>query len=304
MDLASLGATHPIGELHVVGDGRTEHNDTDVFWEHDEGFLPDHSSLLVVDVVHLVEYHPLDVADHVGTLVEAVSQNFCCHNHTTRFLVEGDITSHDTHRAKLAYELAVLLIRQGLDRGSINDLTLVLHGQSNPVLSDYGLTCRGVGCYEHTFLFLKVQDSAFLERIQFEGILNGELLFGQFVVEVRQIGLVLDCILEALMVVAQPSVRNLDDFGVVDSWEFFNCGLDRLLFLDLLWTVVLREAIAWLVERIRLGLLHFQLKLFVIIFSFLNQTLNGLVELFVLDFGGLVFRLLLIDVDIAKYLFP
>lgn len=73
MDLSAFGSAHPVGELHVVRHGSTEHDDSNMLWQHNEGFLPDHSSLLVVDVVHLVEYHPFDITDHISPFVKAVA---------------------------------------------------------------------------------------------------------------------------------------------------------------------------------------------------------------------------------------
>jgi len=62
---SSFCSSDPICELHVVRYGGTEHDYTDVLWQHDDGLLPDDSSLFVVDVMHLVEDYPLDVSDHL-----------------------------------------------------------------------------------------------------------------------------------------------------------------------------------------------------------------------------------------------
>ena len=93
---SSLGPSHPIRKVHVVGNSRTEHDESDVLWQHDDGFLPDNASLLIVDVVHLVEDDPLDVSDHLRPSVEVVSQDFSSHDHATCLGVHAHIACYDT----------------------------------------------------------------------------------------------------------------------------------------------------------------------------------------------------------------
>lgn len=94
---SSLGPAHPIGEIHVIGHSGTEHDESDVFRQHDDSLLPHHSSLLVVDVVHFVENDPLDVSDHLCPPVEVVSQDLGSHDDATRLRVHTHVTSHYAH---------------------------------------------------------------------------------------------------------------------------------------------------------------------------------------------------------------
>lgn len=82
-----LGPTNPVGKLHVVRYGGTEHDNTNVFGEHDDGFLPDDSSLLVIDVVYLVKDDPFNVPDHFCPSVQVVSKDLGGHYHTRGLLV-------------------------------------------------------------------------------------------------------------------------------------------------------------------------------------------------------------------------
>ncbi len=82
-----FGSPDPIGELHVIRNCGTEHNDTDMFGQHDDSLLPNHSSLLVVNVMNLIENYPFNVADHLCPSVQVVTQNLCCHDHACCLLV-------------------------------------------------------------------------------------------------------------------------------------------------------------------------------------------------------------------------
>lgn len=97
IDYPVLGPADPVGEVHVVGHGGTQHDDADVLGQHDDGLLPDHASLLVVDVVHLVEDHPLDVPDHLRAPVQVVPQDLRSHDHAARLLVHAHVASDDPH---------------------------------------------------------------------------------------------------------------------------------------------------------------------------------------------------------------
>lgn len=65
VDGSVFSATDPIGKVHIVGDSCTEHDESDMFWKHDDGLFPNHPSFWVVDIVDLIENHPLDVSDHL-----------------------------------------------------------------------------------------------------------------------------------------------------------------------------------------------------------------------------------------------
>lgn len=62
-DLLLLNAADPLGELQVVGHCSGEHDDADVVGQLDDDLLPDRASLLIVDIVDLVENDPFDICD-------------------------------------------------------------------------------------------------------------------------------------------------------------------------------------------------------------------------------------------------
>ena len=63
IDLLLLHSTNPLSKLEVVGDGGGEHDNTDMVWELDDNLLPNTTSLLVIDVMHLIENDPLNISD-------------------------------------------------------------------------------------------------------------------------------------------------------------------------------------------------------------------------------------------------
>lgn len=64
--------------------------------KHDDCLLPNNSSFLVVDVMHLIEDDPFYITDHLSAAIEIVSQNFCCHDHATGLRVHAHITCYYT----------------------------------------------------------------------------------------------------------------------------------------------------------------------------------------------------------------
>ena len=59
--------------------------------------LPDDAALSVVDVVHLVEYDPLNVANDVGALVEHAAQDLGGHNQAWRLGLDADVARQQAH---------------------------------------------------------------------------------------------------------------------------------------------------------------------------------------------------------------
>jgi len=67
---SSLGPSHPVRELLVVGSGCRKHHDSYMVRQHHNGLFPHCASFLIVDVVNLVEDNPLDLLDRVRVVVE------------------------------------------------------------------------------------------------------------------------------------------------------------------------------------------------------------------------------------------
>lgn len=145
-----LRAAHPLCKLHVIADCSREHHDTNMIWQLHDDFLPDRASVLVVDVVHLVEDDPLDVLQVVRIVrVDLPVEHLSGHNDACGVSVDAHITSKNTNIFELGFEVAELLIGQSLDGRSEHSLGHVLEAERDRVLCDNGLAGRGVRSNEH-----------------------------------------------------------------------------------------------------------------------------------------------------------
>ena len=63
IDFLLFDASDPLGKFEVVRHRCGEHYDTHCVRKFDNDFFPDTASLLVVNVVHLVEDDPFDISD-------------------------------------------------------------------------------------------------------------------------------------------------------------------------------------------------------------------------------------------------
>ena len=154
----SLSPPHPVRKVHIVGHCRTQHDQSNMLRQHNNRLLPHHPSLGIVDVVHLIENDPFDVADHLRTAIELVTQDLGSHDNAGGLRVHRDVACYDTHGVEAAGELAVFLVGKGFDGRSVYDLSLVLDCQCDAVLGDDGLACTGMGSHEDTFFLLEVED--------------------------------------------------------------------------------------------------------------------------------------------------
>lgn len=68
-----------------------------MFWQQYNGFLPDHSSIFIINIVNLVKYDPFDIFYHLGTPVKVIPQYLCCHYQTARLLIHTNIPSDDAY---------------------------------------------------------------------------------------------------------------------------------------------------------------------------------------------------------------
>jgi hypothetical protein len=100
IDNSSLGSSYPIRKIHVVRDCGAKHDKTNMFWQHNNGFFPNHTSLLVIDVMHLIENDPLNVSDHLCAAIEIVPQDFSGHDHATRLGIHTHVSRDDPDRVK------------------------------------------------------------------------------------------------------------------------------------------------------------------------------------------------------------
>ena len=83
--------------------------------EHNDDFLPDDTSLEVIDIVDLVKYDELDVSDKIRSPVEHTSQNLGGHNQTARLGVDLNIAGQNADLVKFLSEISELLVTESLD---------------------------------------------------------------------------------------------------------------------------------------------------------------------------------------------
>lgn len=76
--------------------------------------------LWIINVVNLIKYDILKIADHFTTTVQHGAENFCGHNQTLSSLVDLEISSNKTHISKSFFEVTVLLIWECLNWRCIN----------------------------------------------------------------------------------------------------------------------------------------------------------------------------------------
>ena len=166
--LLALGAPDPVRELPHVRHGRAEQDEADVLGKHDDHLLPHHPALGVVDVVYLVEHHPLHVPDEIRAAVQHRAQNLRGHDQTRGVRSDADVAGEQTDVEPGALEVAELLVRDGLDRGGVNRPRAVLSRQRERVLRHRRLPGGRVRRHEHALPALETIHSLLLEHVQSE----------------------------------------------------------------------------------------------------------------------------------------
>lgn len=59
--------------------------------------LPDHATLDIIDIVHLIEHDPLDVADDIGALVQHAAQDLGGHDQARGLRLDAHIPGQQAH---------------------------------------------------------------------------------------------------------------------------------------------------------------------------------------------------------------
>ena len=124
-DFLLFYAPNPVRKFCHVGHRGREHDKIDMGGEHDDHFLPDHTSLLVRDVMHLVKHHPLNIAQQRRILVQHRPENLRGHDKARILRSNLDVPGDDTH-PKLLPKVAILLIADGFNGRGINCFAAIL----------------------------------------------------------------------------------------------------------------------------------------------------------------------------------
>jgi hypothetical protein len=125
VDHSPFSSSNPVCKLHIIWYCRTQHDNTNVFRKHDNSLFPDDSSFLIVYVMHLIKYDPLNISYHFSSSIQIISQNFGCHDNARCLWIQGNISSYNSDRFKLLTQLTILLITQCLNRRSVDNFSFV-----------------------------------------------------------------------------------------------------------------------------------------------------------------------------------
>jgi hypothetical protein len=112
----SLG--YPGGELVGVGDGGRQRHHANVGWSMDQHLLPHRPPEPVLEVVHFVEDHELDLVEGAGVGVDHVAEDLGGHHHDLGSTVDDVVAGQQTHTLGPVGidQIVELLIRERLDR--------------------------------------------------------------------------------------------------------------------------------------------------------------------------------------------
>jgi hypothetical protein len=107
----------------------------------DDHFFPDRTTEHVRQVVHLIQDDVAQAGQGGRAPVEHVAQHLGGHHHHRRFAVDAVVAGEqaDAVRAVPADEIAVLLVRQGLDRRRVEALAPFGQGQVHGELPHHRL---------------------------------------------------------------------------------------------------------------------------------------------------------------------
>ena len=147
----------PVCHLLGVTHRRRETDQLHVRRAPNEHFLPHDAALLVGQEVDLVDDHVADVAQLVAADHEQVAQDLGGHHQQGCLAVDHCVAGGDAHvrRVVLSHELAILLVRERLDRGRVDELAAGGHGAECREVRDERLAGPRRGCHEHGFALCK-----------------------------------------------------------------------------------------------------------------------------------------------------
>ena len=167
---------HPRRDLLGVRDGRRQRDDRDLGRQVDDHLFPHRAAGRVLEVVHLVEDRVAQALEGRRTGVDHVAQHFGRHDHDRRVAVDRVVAGEqaDVGRAVDAHEVAVLLIRQRLQRRRVEGLAARLERRRDRVLGDERLARSGGRRDEHRPSGVERVEGAALERIERERMLRFE----------------------------------------------------------------------------------------------------------------------------------
>ena len=182
VDGALLEFAHPARKQLGAVDGRREHDEVDFGRQEHDALLPDLAPLGIVDVVHFVKDHGVDIVEREqrrrahafrgrAPLKQQVPQDLGGHDDDVGVRAELDVARHDADAAVSVELLQVveLLVGQGLDgRGIKHSAARTAFGERvlDLILADEGLAASGLCSHQDVFVLLNRIDGLFLKGVQ------------------------------------------------------------------------------------------------------------------------------------------
>ncbi len=183
---AAADGVQPVAELLGVGHGRGERDQGDGLGEVDDDLLPDRAAEAVGEVVDLVHDHVAEAVEGAGARVEHVAEHLGGHHHHRGVAVDAVVAGEqaDLGGAVALDQVAVLLVRQRLDRGGVEALPPAPQGQVDGEFADDGLAGSGGSGDQDALARLQGAAGLQLEVVQrevvqlLEAVQGGGLLLG------------------------------------------------------------------------------------------------------------------------------
>ena len=128
----------PLPQLTGVRHRRRQADEPHVGREADDDLLPDRAPVGVLQVVHLVEDHHVQVVEGGRPRIEHVAEHLGGHHHNGRVAVDCGVTGEQSHPlgAQPGDEIAVLLVRERLDGRGVEGLATGVEGDVDRRIGD------------------------------------------------------------------------------------------------------------------------------------------------------------------------
>lgn len=183
---AAADGVQPVAELLGVGHGRGERDQGDGLGEVDDDLLPDRAAEAVGEVVDLVHDHVAEAVEGAGARVEHVAEHLGGHHHHRGVAVDAVVAGEqaDLGGAVALDEVAVLLVRQCLDRRGVEALPAAPQREVDGEFADDGLAGSGGSGDQDALARLQGAAGLQLEVVQrevvqlLEAVQGGGLLLG------------------------------------------------------------------------------------------------------------------------------
>ena len=170
----------PVGELFRIRDGRRQADEPDIGGQVEDHLLPHGPAIGVLEVVDLVEHDEPQPVERRGLGVDHVAQHFGRHDDDGRVAVHRVVAGQQANAigAVPPGQIAVLLVRERLDRRGVEDLSPCRQREGDGVLRDDRLTRAGWRGDEHGLTGVERVEGADLKGVEREVVGRAESVSG------------------------------------------------------------------------------------------------------------------------------